>query len=133
MNITFGKSKECVCYRDLVSDETDRFAKKRFTKQFSQELITAALKLHKRLKASPNAEVYNNTSSDDNKIQLKEGTKNKDPLELKIRIQKAYRIFFYYVIREKEGEYCLREEWKGQFREIEDIHIFTINKHEYKP
>ena len=128
MTITFENNKECNCYENLVNNETDRAALKRFKKYFNQELLSAALKTHKKLLNADNAEIYNNTSTIDNKIQLKQGIAEKDALILKVRIQRDYRKFFYYIVNEI---CCLKNKWNGQFKDIRAIHVFEINKHDY--
>jgi hypothetical protein len=129
MNITFDKNKECSCYGCLMNNETDRIAIKRFKKYFNENILKAALKVHKKLKIADNACIYNATVSDDNKIRKKQGRANKESLVLKVRIQDAYRKFFYFIVCQEEQ--CLEEDWKGQFAEVKNIHVFEINKHNY--
>jgi hypothetical protein len=134
MNITFEATNECICYQELVANETDRKAIKKFTRHFGNAVLGAVLKTHKKLKIAENARIYNNTVSFDNRIGKKNGVKDKDPLILKVRIQDAYRKFFYFVIRttDETQYFCLSENWEGQFDEVKDIHVFEINKHDYK-
>jgi hypothetical protein len=129
MYITFeNNDKYCNCYQELVEKETDRTSIKRFKKHFNENVLKAALKLHKKLKIADNAAIYNATASADNRIEKKQGQKNKDSLVLKVRIQDAYRKFFYYICFEQR---CRENEWTGQFADVKAIHVFEINKHNY--
>jgi hypothetical protein len=132
MNIVFENNKECSCYKDLVNNATDRGAIKRFTKHFGASVISAVLKTHNKLKLADNAHVYNSIASVNNKIEKLNGQRENDPLVLKIRIQDAYRKLFYFIINPSEAQKCCEKNWTGQFAEITDIHVFKINKHDYK-
>jgi hypothetical protein len=133
MNITFETTKECSCYQELVNNETDRNVRKRFTKRFGGTILGAVLKTHKKLKASDNAQIYNSIVGIDNRIEKFIDVKANDPLILKVRIQEAYRKFFYFVDNlSEERSYCAVNNWRGQFNEVRDIHVFEINKHDYK-
>jgi hypothetical protein len=130
MNITFDeKNNDCHYYQNLINNETDRVAMKNFTKHFGGAILKSVLKIHQKLKSSQNALIYNQTSSGDNKIEKLQGTEKKEPLVLKVRIQSEYRKFFHYLENEKA---CLTEEWAGQFSKVENIHVFQVNKHDYK-
>jgi hypothetical protein len=129
MYIAFeNNNKLCDCYRELVENETDRIAIKKFKKHFNENVLKAALKLHKKLKNADNAAIYNGTVSADNRIEKKQGQRNKEPLVLKVRIQDAYRKFFYFVCSE---QLCKEDEWAGQFQDVSSILVFEINKHNY--
>lgn len=104
---------------------------KKFSKYFGNQITSAVLKLHQKLNAAKNASCYNNIVGEDNKIEKGAGQRKKDPLILKVRIQHAYRKFFYYMITGKCWVRCTEEEWSGQFDQVEDIHVFEINKHNY--
>jgi hypothetical protein len=133
MNITFDDTKECTCYRDLVNNDTDRTTIKNFAKLFGKSIITAVLKTHQKLIAASNAQVYNSMVSVDNRIEKCNGVPKKNYLILKVRIQGAYRKFFFYVeTLVPEKSYCISEKRKGQFDKVKDIHVFAINKHDYK-
>jgi uncharacterized membrane protein YkoI len=130
MYITFEHNdKYCNCYQELIKDETNRDVIKRFKKIFNENVLKAALKLHKKLKIADNAAIYNATVSADNRIEKKQGQKKKEPLVLKVRIQDAYRKFFYYICFEEDR--CTEDKWTGQFIEVKKIHVFEINKHNY--
>jgi hypothetical protein len=131
MNITFEDDKHCNCYRDLVDSEGGRQETKRFSKYFGNQIIPAVLKLHKRLKNADSAGRYNSIIGGNNKIEKVAGRKKNEPLILKVRIQDAYRKFFHYMMIEDGGSECLEENWTGQFDQVEDIHVFKINNHNY--
>jgi hypothetical protein len=132
MEISYGQSNSCSCYENLVNNETDRDAIKKFTKFFNRNILTAVLKTHKRLKAAPNALIYNSTVSEDNRIRLKIGSRDNDPQIMKVRIQSEYRKFFYFVICDNgQADYCLTKDWQGQFDEVVSIHVFEVNHHVY--
>jgi hypothetical protein len=131
MNITFKDEKICNYYRDLVDSGGGRQETKRFSKHFGNQITSAVLRLHQRLKSAENAGCYNNIAGKDNKIEKLDGQKKNDPLILKVRIQDAYRKFFYYMTTNGNGLKCAEGEWTGQFNRVEDIHVFEINKHNY--
>ncbi|OAV75848.1 hypothetical protein Barb7_00499 [Bacteroidales bacterium Barb7] len=132
MNITYEENKACVCFKELVENPLDRSCSKRFTKIFNHDIIQACIRLHERFVAAETAADYNKMyGSGQNRIEVKEGTKNKDDLVLKVRITDAYRKFFHAMESSGEGM-VIRENWKGQFADIRNIHVFDVNKHEYK-
>jgi hypothetical protein len=135
MNITFGDDKYCSCCRDLVDSGGGRQETKRFSKYFGDKITSAVLKLHSKLKNAENAECYNKISGGDNKIEKIVGQNKHDSLILKVRIQDAYRKLFYYMTIDGEGcrSACKDGNWTGQFKRVEDIHIFEVSKHKYKP
>jgi lysyl-tRNA synthetase class I len=132
MKITFEDDKKCNCYRDLVNSEGGRQEIKRFSKHFDNQLISAVLRLHQRLKSAENAECYNSIAGMDNRINKVAGQKKNDPLILKVRIQSAYRKFFHYMTA-CDGclKECIEDGWTGQFNLVKNIHVFKINKHDY--
>lgn len=130
MNISYDLNKTCNCYEAFVNNPNDRKYMKTFNKMFCKEIMGSVIKLHQRLKAYETASMYNAIAGSDNKIELKSGTGSKDNLVLKVRINKEYRKFFYYVV--STGDCVLTNEWKGQFNEVKDICVFDVNKHEYK-
>ncbi|OAV63986.1 hypothetical protein Barb6_00146 [Bacteroidales bacterium Barb6] len=132
MNITYGKGEACVCFNELVENPLDRSCIKRFTRVFNSDIVKASIRLHERFIAAETAADYNKMyGSGQNRIEIKEGVKNKDNLVLKVRITDAYRKFFYSVENTGEGM-IIKENWAGQFADIRNIHVFDINKHEYK-
>jgi hypothetical protein len=132
MEITFGDTKECSCYGEFVNNSSDRNIIKKFTKLYSNEIRNSATKLHERLKNSKTAADYQMIyGRSENRIELKTGVKNKEPLVLKIRVTESYRKFFHYVLCPTTPKYLLTEAWKGQFSEITHIHIYDVNKHKY--
>lgn len=132
MIITFGESKECCCYEELVNNPTDRNIIKKFTKKYPHDIIEPAIKLHERLKSFDTAAdyqvIYGKTK---NGIELKEGVKDKDPLILKLRVSLDYRKFFYHVLCPETPNYLLKKDWNGQFSEIKHIYVYDVNKHKY--
>jgi hypothetical protein len=132
MVIEFDKNKDCIAYKDLVENPEDRTAIKNFAKKFDKNLIGASVKLYQKLKSSPNATIYNQTTSTNNKIELKSGVKDKDFLVLKLRIQNSYRKFFYfYETSLEEEEFCLKKNWVGQFDNILKVYVYEVNNHDY--
>jgi len=131
MEIIFKPCSTCSSYEYLVNNENDRIAIKRFSKEFNLSLVKAALNTHSKLLSAQNALIFNQTTTSDNRIELKGGCSKKDPLIFKTRVQKAYRKFFYYVIETEMKEFCLTKDWTGQFKEIKSIYVFDINKHNY--
>jgi hypothetical protein len=131
MNITFKEERLCNCYRDLVNSGGGRMELKRFSRYFGDQITSSVLKLHQRLKNAENAACYNSIAGNDNKIEELAGRKNDEPLVLKVRIQSAFRKFFYYMISGEKDVKCSQGNWTGQFNRVEDIHVFEINKHNY--
>ncbi|OXE96175.1 hypothetical protein B0A63_21920 [Flavobacterium johnsoniae UW101] len=134
MIINFENNKDCNCYRDLVLNPADRQSMKNFGRRFDSKLMSAAVKVHNKLLSAPNASIYNLTVSNDNKIQLKSGTPDKESLILKVRVQDAYRKFFNFYVSDSTGveTFCLTKDWTGQFDQISKIYVHDVNKHDYK-
>lgn len=133
MEILFDKNnKACTCYEAYVQAPDDRKALKQFTKIYGQEIARAATKLHDKLRSAPNASVYNQLHRGNNSIQLVEGCKDKNELCLKLRINDAYRKFFYYVTEQDPITFLQKCNWTGQYPQITYIYVYEINKHEYK-
>lgn len=130
MNISYDPNKTCNCYEAFVNNPTDRNCIKAFNKSFCKEIMNSAIRLHDRLSSYENALIYNTIAGSGNKIELKSGTRNKENLVLKVRIDKDYRKFFYYIV--SNHTCALTEEWKGQYNDVKDIYVFDVNKHEYK-
>ena len=88
-----------------------------------------AKKLHDRLIQYDSVGTYNAMfGSTDNRIELKQGCADKEPLILKVRINQDMRKFFHQQI---DNLPLLKENWNGDFFSITTIHIVAINKHDY--
>jgi hypothetical protein len=133
MEIVFDGHKNCQAYKGFVENPEDRASQKKFKREFSLEIMTAAAKLHKKLLISRTASEYNNSVTGDNKIQLKSGVQDKEPVVLKVRVQGAYRKFFYFCENCADGKevFGLTKNWCGQFDQILKIYVYEVNKHEY--
>lgn len=132
MDIEFDKNKNCTAYKNLVENIDDRIALKNFTKVFNKNIVDCSIRTYQKLKNAPNASFYNTVSSANNKIEILTGSKNKDNLILKVRLQGDYRKFFhFYEIRDNNEKICITENWKGQFNEVSKIYIYEVNKHDY--
>lgn len=113
-----------------MENPTDRKIQRKF-RQFFNGIDHEALKLHIRIKASPNAKHYNTICTGKNCIQKAEGTADNHPLILKVRINGSYRKFFNYICDIERGDLLLTKDWAGEFEAITDIHVIDINKHDY--
>jgi hypothetical protein len=133
MEIIFDKDKYCQVYKELVENPDNRASIKNFSKKYDYNIVGAAIRLHKKLICSDNASVYNLTATSNNKIELKSGVPDKEPVVLKVRIQDSYRKFFYFCEKNTQGieEFGLTKNWCGQFNKILKIHVYEVNKHEY--
>ncbi|MBQ3635515.1 MAG: hypothetical protein II951_07875 [Bacteroidales bacterium] len=69
--------------------------------------------------------------STDNRIELKDGVKAKEPLMLKVRVTRGWRKFFWHII-DQDGGLALKRDWTGDFGSVIDILVVEINKHDYK-
>lgn len=132
MNIDYNDSDKAVrCYRDFVLNPGDRKAVRLFQKTFGQQLMAPAKKLHDRLLAYPTAGEYNSLyGSTDNRIELKSGVRNNDPLILKTRITGAWRKFFNRILDEA-GNLLLTRDWNGDFCNVSHIYVIATNNHDY--
>ncbi len=131
MNIEYGSSKEVECYRDFVLNPDDRKASRAFSKTFGASLMEPAIKLHDRLKTYISAGAYNSVfGPTNNRIEIKKGCKNKDPLILKVRVGQGPRKFFNHIIDE-EKNLLLTQDWQGDFNSIMTIYIIAVNNHDY--
>lgn len=133
MKIDYGKGKDVQCYRDYVLNPDDRNASRAFSKRFGDSLMKPAKKLHDRLKHYASAALYNSVyGSTDNRIEIKRGVGEKEPLILKVRIDIQKRKFFNHMIEDCSNPGpCLREKWNGDFGSVVSIFIVEINNHEY--
>lgn len=133
MEIVFSKNKNCDAFKELMENQTDRQAQKKFRKNFNDTILGASIKVYQKLKSSDNAFVFNLASSANNKIEIASGVKKNKPLVLKIRIQGDYRKFFHFdqSATADTEDFCLVQNWTGQFKEICKINVFDVNKHDY--
>ncbi len=131
MIIEYDKSKDVECYRDFVTNPSDRKAMRAFSKTFGQNLMKPAKTLHDRLVSFASAGEYNAMyGSTDNRIEIMKGSRDNEPLVLKIRISRSHRKFFNHKI-DNEGKLLLKQDWKGDFNSITTIYVFAVNKHDY--
>lgn len=128
MEVLYGESKDCKAFKEFVENAESRQALKKFRKSFESHIAKAAVKLHKKILHSENAKVYNLTATHNNKIEKKTNVPDKEPVVLKVRIQDSYRKFFYFY----DGfEFGLTKDWTGQFENVDKIHVYEVNKHDY--
>jgi hypothetical protein len=131
MVIEYGNSKEVKCYRDFVLQPDDRGAARAFSKTFGVNLMEPAKKLHDRLKRYVSAGAYNAIyGRTDNRIEIKQGCKKKEPLILKVRVGQGPRKFFNHIIDE-EKNLLLTQDWQGDFNAIMTIYVIAVNNHDY--
>ncbi len=90
-----------------------------------------AKKLHDRLMQYISAGTYNaKYGSTDNRIELKKGCADKEPLIFKVRIGRGERKFFNQQI-DNLGSLLLTKDWNGDFNAITTIYVIAINNHDY--
>ena len=131
MFIEYGNSKDVKCYRNFVLNPDDRSAARAFSKTFGVPLMSQAKKLHDRLIKYVSAGAYNAIfGQTDNRIEIKQGCRDKEPLILKVRIGQGPRKFFNHII-DKEKNLLLTKDWKGDFNTIKTIYVIAVNNHEY--
>lgn len=131
MTIEYGNSKKVKCYRDFVQDPDDRKASRAFSKAFGATLMESAKKLHDRLKQYTSAGAYNAIfGSTKNRIETKHGCADKEPLILKVRIDRGQRMFFNHII-DDAGNLLLNQDWHGNFDTITTIYVTNITNHDY--
>lgn len=124
-------AKEVRCYRDFVQNPADRSATRAFSKAFGVSLMEPAKKLHDRLLRYPSAGAYNaDFGRTDNRIELKQGCRDHDPLILKVRVGRGSRKFFNQIVDEV-GNLLLKREWTGCFNSVTRIYVIAINNHDY--
>lgn len=124
-----GNDKAVKCYRDFVNNPSDRTALRLFKKTFGS-LDSSAKKLHDRLVSFATAGAYNAVyGSTKNRIEIKQGCADKDPLVLKVRIDDSYRKFFHNLL--DETNVLLKKNWGGDFNTVDRIFVISINNHEY--
>lgn len=131
MVIEYSNSKDVKCYRDFVLNPSDRGASRAFSKTFGAPLMEPAKKLHDRLVQYVSAGAYNaKYGSTDNRIELKQGCANKEPLILKVRIGRGPRKFFNHQIDDLRT-LLLTKDWNGDFNSVTTIYVIAINNHDY--
>lgn len=131
MVIEYGNSKDVKCYRDFVLSPDNRGASRAFSKTFGVNLMEPAKKLHDRLKKHGSAGTYNTIyGQTDNRIEIKQGCRKKDPLILKVRVGRGTRKFFNHIIDDKRN-LLLTQDWKGDFNSIITIYVIAVNNHDY--
>lgn len=132
MNLQYANTKEVECYKNYVLHPEDRKNQRAFCKHFDISLMEKAKRLHDRLQRCKDVGDYNKTFGGNNRIELKQGSKNNEPLVLKVRIDKSYRKFFNHIIGNTKEELLLTSDWQGNFKLIESIYVIGVNKHDYK-
>lgn len=131
MVIKYSNSKEVECYRDFVLNPSDRKALRAFSKTFGAMLMEPAKKLHDRLVQYASAGAYNAIfGSTDNRIEIKQGCADKNPLILKVRVGRGPRKFFHHQI-DDDGNLLLTKHWSGDFNSVTTIYVIAINNHDY--
>lgn len=131
MKITFKATKSNIIYQRFVEDPTDRAKQRAFYREFDSKIASSAAKLHQRLLAYSSVATYNKDyGQTTNRIETTKGTRDKDPLLLKVRVTGAWRKFFYS-INTSSGDFLLEKEWSGQFDAVTDIYITNVNNHDY--
>lgn len=132
MNVTFGNGKENKCYEEFVNNPFDRTALRRFCRFYSKDIADEALNRHNLLCRFATAAQYNAVyGSTDNRIEKKQGVKDKDPFILKVRVTGSYRKFFHVISDVENKELLKTRDWIGQFNEVTDIFVLEVNKHNY--
>ena len=130
MDVSFNNSKECKIYEAFVTDSSNRKNRRAFIKHFGNQIADEAIKLHKRIKANNTAADYNRLyGQTENRIEIKKGCKDKDPLIFKTRVTGSYRKFFHHI--KDDGHLKLKREWQGEFEDIVNIHVVAVNNHDY--
>ena len=130
MVIEYNNHKDVKCYRDFVLSPYDRKAQTAFSKIFSNALMEPAKKLHDRLISYSSAGAYNaKFGSTDNRIEIKQGCANKEPIIMKVRVGRSSRKFFNHKI--DLNNLLLTKDWNGDFNSVETIYVIAINNHDY--
>ena len=130
MKVVFKNTKDNNVYEQYVNDPTDRAKLRAFTKKYTIQIASEAVKLHQRLVSHISAGAYNRLfGSSNNRIEIVQGVRKNEPLCLKIRVTGAWRKFFYQQI---QNGFLLKQDWTGNFDSITDIFVYEINKHDYE-
>lgn len=121
--------KDVKTYQEFVEDPEDRKKRRNFTKEYN-DICEAAVKLHERLLSYKTAEDYNKVyGKTDNRIEKKQGGKNKDNLILKTRVTGSVRKFFYH--ENEDSNFVKVEEWDGNFVNVTHIYVIAVTPHDY--
>lgn len=130
MVIDYKKSKENKCYMAYVNNPSDRKNIRDFTKHFPEpNLKKNAIEIHQRITSSATIESYNAIyGKTENRIEICKGIADKNPLIFRVKINNAWRKFFYGCLQE---QHILKKEWTGQFCDICKITVLEINNHDY--
>lgn len=133
MVIEYAENKEVKCYRDFVLKPDDRKIQRAFAKKYGTQLMEPAKKLHDRLKQFNSAGDYNRMfGAGENRIEIKKGDKENEPLILKARISRSMRKFFHQLMPQSSKQKYLRvQDWKGDFFSITEILVVAVNNHDY--
>jgi hypothetical protein len=65
----------------------------------------------------------------DNRIEIKQGCANKEPIIMKVRVGRSSRKFFNHKI--DLNNLLLTKDWNGDFNSVETIYVIAINNHDY--
>lgn len=126
MDVYFGKDKDLKTYEAYIENPADRQAYRKFTKVYPKEIADEAIKRHKLFKKYPSAKDYNDVyGASQNRIEKKEGIKDKDPFILKVRINGAWRKFFNIFVDDND-DLLLKKDWNGQFEEVKSIYVVAV-------
>lgn len=130
MQIAFKNTKELKCYKELVEHPTDRKALHFFLKYFPKDIMIDCIRRYEQMKQFDTVSDYNRVfGSTTNRIEKKDGTRQNNPVVLKVRVSGSWRKFFYTIC--ENNDHLLTKDWKGQFDEVKRIYIIDVNKHDY--
>jgi len=130
MLIEFKNTKELKCYKDFVEHPTDRKALRAFLKYYPKEIAQDCARRYELMKQYASALEYNQVfGGTTNRIEKKDGTKQNNPLVLKVRVSGSWRKFFYTFT--EADSFLLTKDWVGQFDEVKSIYVIDVNKHDY--
>ena len=131
MNVKFRETKTNKIYEKFVNNPTDRTNHRAFCKQFGKQIASEAVKLHERIKAYSSAGAYNKDYGQTaNRIEIKSGVKNNEPMIFKVRVTGSWRKFFNSII-DVEENLLVKKDWTGNFDSITDIYVIDVNLHDY--
>ena len=131
MNVKFRDTKSNKIYEDFVNNPTDRKNHRAFNKRFGNQIASEAVKLHERIKAYPSAGAYNKDYGQTaNRIEIKSGVRNNEPMIFKVRVTSSWRKFFNSII-DAEENLLVQKDWNGDFSSIVDIYVIDVNNHDY--
>ncbi|MDR2083402.1 MAG: hypothetical protein LBP67_00170 [Bacteroidales bacterium] len=137
MIITFADTKRCECYKNFLEEPENRSYQKKFCKFYPIEIKSQAVRVHNRLKEVNNIGEYNALYKSNNCFEKVVGQSKNENLAIKVRINDAYRKFVNPMLITKNednldtDEFILVKNCDNQFNQINKIHVFDINKHDY--